>query len=351
MTSAIEPCRLDGLRPDNLLAFLALLGALRALEAVDATAGEGDRLFPRVSWSVDQPPVRPRLHLARALTPDEIAARIDAGIELLAADHDFDGKPDLNHLGAEARALALQAREVATATTRSRADLVSALMCDAAVKESKGSTPAGIDPTPLCLLFGQGHQHFLDRLVAVPKTAAPPKRGRGKTAVDVTAAQALAEALFAPWHYDDPTFSFRWDPLEATRYAMMAGDPTNGAYKQGTQHGANRLAAVGLACLTLVPQQRGDRVRVLCLGGANMEGKFSLAWPIFAFPMTLASLRALLAHPDLRQPGSLKHLGVDHVMVTERIPVGKFMNFTTAGVPREAVSADPEARKSGPRNG
>lgn len=35
-----------------------------------------------------------------------------------------------------------------------------------------------IDPTPLRLLFGQGHQHFLDRLARVPAQPAPPPRGR-----------------------------------------------------------------------------------------------------------------------------------------------------------------------------
>ena len=36
--------RLDGLESDNLLAFLALLGLLRALEAADST------LHPRAAW-------------------------------------------------------------------------------------------------------------------------------------------------------------------------------------------------------------------------------------------------------------------------------------------------------------
>ena len=49
-------------------------------------------------------------------------------------------------------------------------------MSDAAAKDGK------IEATPLCLLFGQGHQHFLDRLAAVPNTEAPPPRGRGKKA-------------------------------------------------------------------------------------------------------------------------------------------------------------------------
>lgn len=49
---------LAGLEPDNLLAFLALLGCLRALEEVRHA------WRPRVCWSVDDPPVRPMLSLA-----------------------------------------------------------------------------------------------------------------------------------------------------------------------------------------------------------------------------------------------------------------------------------------------
>src|SRR5581483_5694542 len=174
---------------------------------------------------------------------------------------------------------------------------------------------------------GQGHQHFLERLASVPREPAPPPRGRGRNTVAVSASQCLAEALFNPWHRQDPTSSFRWDPAEDIRYALMAGDPTDPAYKAGTQHGANRLAAVGLAALTLAPEMRAGRVRPVILGGAVDSDGFSFAIPIWRDPATLAAIRMLLSHPDLRKPGRLEHLGVDHVVVAQRISVGKFMNF------------------------
>jgi hypothetical protein len=49
--------RLEGLEPDNLLAFLALLGLLRALEEARPA------WRPRVRWSIDEPPLRPVLRL------------------------------------------------------------------------------------------------------------------------------------------------------------------------------------------------------------------------------------------------------------------------------------------------
>jgi hypothetical protein len=140
----------------------------------------------------------------------------------------------------------------------------------------------------------------------------------------------LSEALFQPWRRDDPTFSFRWDPDEDVRYALMAGDPTDTAYKVGTQHGANRLAAIGLAALTLVPEMRAGRVRPSIVGGASDANGFSFTWPIWREPATLSTIRALLAHPGLRKPGALAHLGVDQVLVARRISVGKFMNFSRA---------------------
>ena len=75
--------RLDGLEPGNLLAFLALLGLLRALEeAVPAW-------LPKVAWSVDEPPVRPVLSLSAPVSVATIAANAATGVTRLAGRHDF----------------------------------------------------------------------------------------------------------------------------------------------------------------------------------------------------------------------------------------------------------------------
>ncbi|WP_454918122.1 type I-G CRISPR-associated protein, Cas3-extension family [Xanthobacter sediminis] len=322
--------RLGGLEPDNLLAFLALLGLMRALEAEDAAPGANLRLHPRVSWDVEKPPLRPRLHLAAPLTRAALAARAAAGVARLAAAHEFGKHADLDYSRGDARALLLEVRDTAGAGARERADLLAALMSEAAVKEAKDAGTAPVAPTPLCLLFGQGHQHFLERLARVPQLAAPPPRGRGKAAVTLSPADCLAEALFQPWRREDPTSSFRWDPKEDVRYALMAGDPTDPAYKTATQHGANRLAAVGLAALTVAPQVRGGRVRPAVLGGASGPEGFAFAWPIHAEAVSLSGLRALLAHPALHEAKGLAVLGVSQVMRARRIPNGKFMNFTRA---------------------
>lgn len=313
--------RLEGLEPDNLLAFLALLGLLRALETVDNT------LSPRAAWDTDMPPLKPMLILAKALTPEDVSRIAAQGVEAIAPAHNFEGRKDLNYSRHECRELLKQEAKAARLYSRARADVLSALMSDAAIKDDRKEP---IDPTPLCLLFGQGHQHFLERLAGVPKELSPPPRGKGKKAVTVSASQCLHEALFQTWHRNDPTRSFRWDPEEDVRYAFMAGDPTDNAYKAGTQHGANRLAVIGLNMLTLVPEARAGRVRPSIVGGAFDQLGFSFAWPIWRDPATLSSIRALLAHPGLHAHDGLVHLGVDHVVIARRISVGKFMNFTRA---------------------
>lgn len=333
--TALTSHRLEGLEADNLLAFLALLGLLRSLEAVDRDRSIGQKLHPRVSWDVANPPLRPRLHLAMSVSQTEVAEIADRGLTILAKSYDLgeSNRADLNYSHNEARAMLQGAARVAAPSSRDHADLLTALMTDAAIKYRKDAEIAPIDPTPFCLLFGQGHQHFLERLTKVPNVQNPPPRGRGKAATIISPDECLCEALFVPWHRNDPTtLSFRWDPEEDVRYALMAGDPTDPFYKGGTQHGANRLAAVGLVALTLIPEMRAGRVRPAVLGGASGMDGFSFAWPIWCEPLTLAAVRSLLNHPDLRKKNGLDYLGIDHVLIAQRISVGKFMNFTRGRV-------------------
>lgn len=322
MTVRDHRLRLEGLEPDNLLAFMALLGLLRALEASSRSSWH-----PRVAWDVDSAPLRPVLNLVEAQTPEAVSEAAAEGATVIAADYVFPQglendapQKDLNYSAESARQLMKHAAEV---ENRRYADLFGALMCDQAEKDDR------IEATPLCLLFGQGHQHFLDRLATIPQLEAPPPRGRGKTAIALSAAETLQEALFQPWVRQDPTPAFRWDPAEDVRYALQADDPS--ADKSTTQHGANRLAALGFATLTATPAQRGQRVRLQVLGGMFERNEFAFFWPIWKEAASLAAIRALLSHPNLfKDPSALAHLSVVEVRQARRISVGKFMNFSRA---------------------
>ena len=83
------------------------------------------------------------------------------------------------------------------------------------------------------------------------------------------------------------------------RYALRATDPTDAKTKETTQHGANRLAAVGLSVLTVTPRRRGPEVRLELLGGSRDHGAFSFTWPIWRAPISLAAARALIGHGGL----------------------------------------------------
>ena len=311
--------RLDGLEPGNLLAFLALLGLLRALEEAEPA------WWPKVAWTVDEPPVRPELILSGAVSAGAIAATAADGVTRLAERHDFGALRDLR-LSPE------DAAEQLAAAVRSgdayAAELWAALVSDAAVRERNKAEEA--EPTPLCLMFGQGHQHFLERLRTVPR-AARADRGSGRSKAVISAADCLAEALFAPWARPDAMPSFRWDPHEDVRYALRATDPSTRSTKETTQHGANRLAAVGLAALTVVPERRAGKVRLGMLGGGrDAGGAFTFTWPIWRKSISLTAIRALLGHPGLDDADTRRALGVVDRQRGHRVSVGRFMNFTRA---------------------
>lgn len=320
--------RLAGLEPDNLLAFLALLGTLRSLERVRP------EWRPRVGWTVDAPPVRPTLTVAEQTTEAEMVAAVAEGLADLASRHDFGELKDLKLSPAEAA----ERLRAALSGDRYAADLWAALTSDAAIRDRNKGKEA--EPTPLCLLFGQGHMHFMSRLASVPQESAPPARGTGRRKVTIGEADCLLEALFESWTRPDATFSFRWDPHEDVRYALRATDPTDSKTKETTQHGANRLAAIGLSSLTVAPRVRGASAQLSVIGGMReRSGGFAFAWPIWRHSISLAAIRSLLGHPGLGKQATRDALGIVELRRARRISVGKFMNFTRA----EPIQ-EPEAR-------
>ena len=307
--------RLAGLEPDNLLAFLALLGLLRALD----TARPNWKA--RAHWDIDTHPVRPVLTLREAVTRAELLEALVEGVDRLAEVFDFGGRNNVDYTREEARA------ELEAASPQ-QAEVLAALMSDVVLND-KGK----VMPTPYCFLFGQGHQHFLDRLSRVPALRAPPPRGKGKSKLVVSASDCLAEALMEPWRREDATEGFRWDPAEDRRYALRAEDPSSDTVT--LQHGANRLAAVALPILSGAAMLWRGKLRFFARATSYQSGgTIAVTWPLWHRPARLASIRALLAHPLFRNEEvagtDLAELGAVHAMRAERIPVGQFMNITVA---------------------
>ncbi len=312
--------RLDGLEPDNLLAFIALLGLLRVLDKARSN------WRTRVFWTVNDPPLRPALRTPKDIDANAVAEAAAEGLDLLVRGHEFDGLKDLTLSPADATG---SLRKAVGTVDRGGyiADLWAALVSDAAVLRDRKKA----EPTPLCLMFGQGHQHFLERLASVPQQKIPPYRGKGRNKVTVPETDCLREALFTPWKRPDGTQSFRWDPNEDIRYALRARDPTDPKTKETTQHGANRLAAVGLSVLTVAPRMRLGRVRLVMLGGRReIDGSFIFRWPIWRAPISLACIRVLLGHPNLGCQETLDALDIVEVLQARKISTGRFMNVTRA---------------------
>ena len=328
--------RLDGFEPDNLLAFLALLGLLRTLRE------SRPDWRPRVFWDVDSAPLRPVLRAPADAGADDVLAAAAAGINALAKRHEFGDLRDLKLPPDDAT----ERLRRAAGENGYTAELWSALISDAAI----ASDGAKAEPTPLCLIFGQGHQHFMSRLASVPRTACPPDRGAGRRKTQVSETESLREALFAPWERPDATDSFRWDPVEDVRYALRARNPSGDT--ETTQHAANRLAAIGLSAITVVPRRRGAGTRLEALGGArDANGNFSFGWPIWREPMGLDAIRALLGHPALRSEGptdagTRAALGIVEYRRARRISVGKFMNFTRAAPHEPGSGTERRSRSS-----
>ena len=311
-TTARDSHRLAGLEPDNLLAFMALLGLLRALGSVRPA------WRPRAFWDVAKHPWRPVLTLAAPQTEAAIAAAAAERVQKLATAHEATGTDkDLRFTAANFTQLRNHADEAGR-------EVLDALGCDAAIRTDKSDQT--LWPTPFAFMFGQGHQHFLERLRNVPAGLSTGSRAKPENL-----STAIAAALFGPWRRADKTDGFRWDPVEDRRYALRAQEPSTDPAT--TEHGANLLAAIALPLLPVTPIRRRGKARVLTpMTSYGPGGDIVFSWPIWAAPATLAAILALLRHPELAEErpetGRMPHAHA--IFRASRISVGKYFNVTPA---------------------
>jgi hypothetical protein len=319
MTSPLAPhadkalLSLSGLDADNLLAFLALLGLLRVLEAAHPT------WHPRISWSGAPP--QAKLHLAVAASEEDVAKAAGQGVETIVADFKFGERKNVDFDRTGYRQFAEESR-----MGPSTAALAAALTAEHPEKRL-----GGLQAAPLVMMFGQGHQNFLERLVDIPAGILPNRLRKLKSPPNLRDPAKIAEALFQPWKRNDDTDAFRWDLNEDQRYALRHGDPSSDGAAP-TVHGANRLAAIGFLSFATAPGER----RMTALGARRGErGSWEFLWPIWSQPLSRTTIEALLAHPCLVKDDwrELGKLGVSEVYRARRIANGKFMNVTRAAPP------------------
>lgn len=313
--------RLVGLEPDNLLAFLALLGLLRAIDAVKPA------WRVRSFWDAQHPPARPVVVIERSVTPLDIASAAALGCEHFESDYDFGEAQLPKWRRREVRALLLKARNDARPEQCGRAELLCALTSDAATRKEEM-----VVPTPLCLLYGQGHQFFLERLSQALRLGLPATGSKRKRSAVRTSAEVMYCALFEIWRRTDRAPYFRWDPLEDRRHALRATKP--GTDPMLTVAGAQALASLGLALLTVVPVTERGEVRLQTVAVRSSRTGIAVTWPIWTKPLSLPALRSLLVNPILAQSSpdrrNLEPYGVYELRRATRVSVGDYFNFTRA---------------------
>ena len=308
--------RLPGLETDNLLGFLALLGLLRCLEH------EKPKWAPRAYFSGI--PFEAKLVIDDSATGEEIAAIAATACNAYAPHFIFDPYTDLTFDGVAARQLLVNA-----ASNKTSSGVVSALFSDAAVRPEKDNQ---IDPTRLCAMFGQGHQSFLTRLRTVSHGTVP-RSLRGKNQPNLNESSYIERALFAPWTRSDSTESFRWDYREDRRYALRAVNPSTDTAT--TEHGANRLAVVGLLSFQSAPAVNARSGRVhLSTRGVSRGSAFRITWPIWTVPAGLETIHAMLDEPELSKDvpsfDILRPNGIEQARRVTRLASGKFLSFSRA---------------------
>jgi hypothetical protein len=252
--------------------------------------------------------LRPRLHIAAHTSEAEVGEAADAGGRKLGASIEF-GPKDVRFTPQEFRKAA---RDAVDAKNARLSATLAALGSDAALKRDGEN----IEPTPYCMMLGQGHQHFLERL-------------QDQLTSTSNAAEEIRNALFELWQYNDSGESFRWDPIEDRRYAHQFGNPSKQQNKLGTVGGANRLAAIGFGYLVCAPGNWG----LTAIGVRRRRQEIEFFWPLPKVKTSLTSYLSLLGHPDLidsKRCLALSAFGVVAIARARRIQSGKFFSVERA---------------------
>jgi len=324
---------LKGLEADNLLAFLALLGLLRALDVARpewraraswrgvlsderlqsaAIVGrpfaclrveEQDVNIENVATAVMdyrervEPGLsdyRSRLHLI----PKQVEVEGDEESQGNKKSKKVTLKPDQrvdqyrnladNILGRSDRA---QKNPTDSAARQEAVNVIKSLV--RLVPSDKSSDRYDVEESPLQL--PSGNMAFVETIRALfVETHRVEKKKGVETHIGVTKDQ-IVRSLSQPWQYAEKGASLRLSPQEDIRYALRFGDPSpEGA---SDERGATFLGVIGLLSFCLVPN--GKRSGLAGYSGSLPQGMFS--WPLWPCDVWLshAAIMTMMHHPEL----------------------------------------------------
>ncbi len=287
---------LKGLKSDNLLAFLALLGLLKCLEVKD------NDLEPRVTWKNGSP----LLYINRnKLDKKEILDYIVKGIEAYAQKMKFKGIKNIGSI--------TDFKELEKSLDH---DVITVLGSSAILNKGKKKIVANA----LCMMFGSGHQDFLTRL----ENATCLKEDREQII------KSIHDALFFDWYYVESKLSFRWDPKEYRSHALRSSDPKKDPVT--CVSGACRLAAIGFLAYVCVPTAKG-------LGTVSCVGE-TVYWPIWNIKLSLTAILTIMHHPNIKMLSDKQKIkdirdefygyGIEQIMSSELFWDDRFKNSKNA---------------------
>jgi len=302
-----EPLLFTGLDGSNPLAFLALLGAGLMTQCFCPGV--------RISWVQAEGAWRPQLHGFDGNAGGFLTSL--HGTLAATSSKPFEIDKKLPYSREALRAAMNQGQLEAVPENRRAVDLLAGFGSDAYADKNGVFADTALRMVRSGDSVGQG----------LPAYALAIRQG-------VTIEQ-LHAALFSVWRYEDDGFSLRWDPVEDQRYALRWYDPSSQSNKKTslqTMRGANVLALESLALLPVQPQTHG----VATTAFAHLERRRDFfTWPIWDAPITLDTIRSLLASSDLVEKtpnrNALHARGIVEVYRCERIAPNKYYkNFTPA---------------------
>jgi hypothetical protein len=274
---------LTGLKAHHPLGFLAACGLLRCL--TESTSFGRSKLRWKTVGGEDSYAV---VHSERALDIDPLTEMLTRWSEQQRTSLALTWSTKVDSRDAYRGTARTALQQLFDAGSRDAADMLAALASDL-VGEGKTLRSTSLDLT-------SGNQRLLQSLRTL---AGHAETTSGKPSPLTKA--AVEEALIGPWRYQDHHHSLGWDPQVQRLHALRGKLPEKDKENRSVR-GAVFLASQALPLFPCFAV--GGRLRTTGFHRHDEDDWF--AWPIWSEPISLDTLRSLLAHPfssDLRERG------------------------------------------------